>query len=320
MNKDNNRGIRDWNIFIRAAGCGSFSEAARELTLSPAAVCKAIDRLENYLGTVLFNRDTRGTSLTAAGRKTLLHAQDISLAFQALLEDVRNPDNDVKGSIRLSAPAIVCEFLANEWAYDFVQAHPLVTVFLDSREKSDLNRDSPEFDDLVLRSGRIECEDLVHRRLSSLQLVLCASPDYLRAYPSVRHPRDLENHTILGLHHHGLAGNLTLFQGDESYTLDSTPSSGVSSNNLFSMLNLAIKGKGISLATPGWLASGYTQRDDLEIVLPEWKLPELPVWLVWRHRAVYTPLFMSFRDYVEQQWNTRLRNLPVDNSRLQPSL
>ncbi|MCT6593238.1 transcriptional regulator, partial [Pantoea dispersa] len=74
--------------------------------------------------------------------------------------------------------------------------------------------------DLELRSGRIESEDLVHRKLSPLKLVLSASPRYLQQHPANSHPRDLENHHILGLHQHGRAGPLLLFRGEESYALE----------------------------------------------------------------------------------------------------
>nr|WP_282601306.1 LysR substrate-binding domain-containing protein [Pantoea ananatis] len=86
-----------------------------------------------------------------------------------------------------------------------------------------------------MRSGRIESEDLVHRKLSPLKLVLCASPRYLQRHPAISHPRDLENHQLLGLHHHGLAGSILLFRGEETYSLERDAETGISSNNLFAM-------------------------------------------------------------------------------------
>lgn len=319
MDNDNNRGMRDWLIFIRTAETGSLGEAARRLDITTAAVSKAVRRLEQYLGVTLFTRMPQGVVLTEVGQATLTRAREITASFQFLLEEIRNPDNEVKGAIRLTAPAIVCEFLANEWAYDYTQSHPLVRVFLDARERSDLNRDSPELDDLVIRSGQIESEDLVHRSLTPLKLVLCASPDYLRRHEPITHPRDLAEHQLFGLHHHGLAGPLMFSKGEHSYLVDNVSDKGVSSNNLFAMLNLVIKGHGISLATPGWLASGYTTQGQLEVILPEWKIPDLPAWLIWRQRSQQTRLFTDFRDYIEQRWNTRPQVIREDMAEvLQP--
>lgn len=305
MDRDNNRGMRDWLIFIRIAESGSLAETARQLGISTPAVSKAVNRIEQYLGVTLFTRTRTGMSLTEAGETTLRHARNITISFGLLLEEIRNPENEIKGTVRLTAPAIVCEFLANEWVYEYLQSYPSVKVFLDARERADLHRDSPELDDLVLRSGRIESEDLVHRKLNPLKLVLCASPDYLRRHPPITHPRDLKNHNLFGMHHHGLSGPLMLSRGEESFLLDNISDTGISSNNLFSLLNLVIQGKGISFATPGWLASGYLKQGQLQTVLSDWKIPDLPAWLIWRPRAHQTRLFSNFRDYIEMRWNSR---------------
>lgn len=305
MDRDNNRGMRDWLIFIRTAEAGSISEAARQLNISPAAVSKAVSRFELYLGTVLFTRTSQGMILTESGHTTLLRARDIASSFNALLEEIRNPRGEIQGTIRLSAPAIVCEFLANGWCYEYTKARPRVRLFLDARERSVLHKNSLELDDVLLRSGRIENEDLVHRKLSSVKLMLCASPDYLNNKPAISHPRDLENHSIFSMHQHGLAGPLMLSCGDESFLFKPSDESGVSSNNLLAMLNLVLQGKGLSFAMPCWLAADYIARGQLVRILPEWRIPDLPVWLIWRQRLRQTNLFTHFLDYIEKCWNER---------------
>jgi len=308
MNIDNNRGMRDWLIFIRTAEAGSVTGAARLLDLTPAAVSKAVSRLEHYLDAPLFTRTSRGMLLTETGQTTVLRAREITASFYSLLEEIRNPDSKIKGVVRLTAPAIVCEYLANKWTFDYALTHPEVKVFLDSREREDLRRDSPELDDLVLRSGRIESDDLVHRSLSPVRLVLCASPCYLKKHAPVTHPRDLCRHMLFALHQNGLSGPLMLSRGEESFLLEARSGSSLSSSNLLAMFNLVLQGKGISLATPGWLAAGYIARGELVPVLPEWKIPDLPVWLIWRQRSRQTKLFTHFRDYVGQCWEARPRS------------
>lgn len=54
-------------IFIRSAQHCSFSEAARQLNMSPSAVSRAVSRLEDDLGSRLLQRTTR--SLTMMVRK-----------------------------------------------------------------------------------------------------------------------------------------------------------------------------------------------------------------------------------------------------------
>lgn len=77
-------------------------------------------------------------------------------------------------------------------------SYPDTKIYLDSRERSDFFSKSLEFDELVFKSGIIESEDLVYRKISPLKLVLCASPKYIRKYGRISHPGDLENHIIVG--------------------------------------------------------------------------------------------------------------------------
>ena len=59
--------LGDLEIFSRVASMGSMSAAGRALGLSPAVISKRIKRLEERLGTRLFQRTTRQISLTEAG-------------------------------------------------------------------------------------------------------------------------------------------------------------------------------------------------------------------------------------------------------------
>ncbi|MFC3323623.1 LysR family transcriptional regulator [Mesorhizobium cantuariense] len=54
--------------FEAAARCASFSRAAEELNVTPAAVSRMIARLEERLGTALFARQAGGVGLTESGR------------------------------------------------------------------------------------------------------------------------------------------------------------------------------------------------------------------------------------------------------------
>ena len=81
--------------FLRAADAGSFSKAAEEAYITPTAVIKQINLLEESLGVKLFDRTHRGLTLTKAGRslyqdaKYIIHyCQDsVARAKNAMLED-----------------------------------------------------------------------------------------------------------------------------------------------------------------------------------------------------------------------------------------
>lgn len=73
-------------VFEAAARHGSFTLAAQELNVQQPAVSAAIKQLESSLGVLLFNRQHRQVTLTAAGLRLFA---DIERAFDQLLTSAR---------------------------------------------------------------------------------------------------------------------------------------------------------------------------------------------------------------------------------------
>ncbi|AYN96790.1 LysR family transcriptional regulator [Pseudomonas sp. LTJR-52] len=77
--------------FLQVVNSGSISEAATRLHVVPSAISRQISRLESELQTTLFERQSRGVILTAAGellagyaRRTLLDAELVGNEIKAL--------------------------------------------------------------------------------------------------------------------------------------------------------------------------------------------------------------------------------------------
>ncbi len=81
--------------FLRVADAGSFTKAAEEAYITPTAVIKQINLLEESLGVKLFDRSHRGLMLTKAGRSLYQDAKyiiqycrdSVARAKNAMLED-----------------------------------------------------------------------------------------------------------------------------------------------------------------------------------------------------------------------------------------
>ena len=65
------------SMFVATADHGSFSRAAEQLGKTPSALTKAVSHLEDDLGVLLFERSTRRTVLTEAGRVYLETARQV---------------------------------------------------------------------------------------------------------------------------------------------------------------------------------------------------------------------------------------------------
>lgn len=87
------------HYFVAVAENGHVGRAALGLRVAQPAVSRQIRLLEGELGTTLFVRTPRGMTLTGAGEVFLPHARSV-------LAGVRAAENAVKGTLRLSLPAL----------------------------------------------------------------------------------------------------------------------------------------------------------------------------------------------------------------------
>lgn len=69
--------IYQLEYFLEAARQQNFTRAAQKLNLAQAALSEQIRKLEAELGTALFNRGRRETTLTAAGQTLRVHAESL---------------------------------------------------------------------------------------------------------------------------------------------------------------------------------------------------------------------------------------------------
>lgn len=67
--------------FLAVADCGSFSQAALNVHVAQPTLSVGIRKLEQALGTLLFDRSTKPISMTEAGKRLLSHARRIELEF-----------------------------------------------------------------------------------------------------------------------------------------------------------------------------------------------------------------------------------------------
>lgn len=75
------------DLFLQVARLGSFSKAAKESFITPAAVLKQMNQLERECGVKIFVRTKRGVHLTQAGSSLLRDAEDIiKKSGQAILQ------------------------------------------------------------------------------------------------------------------------------------------------------------------------------------------------------------------------------------------
>ena len=175
--------------FEAAGRTGSFRAAAAELNLTPSAVSHAVRKLEQVLGTSLFERDTRNVRLSYEGEALMRH---VSRAFDELRRGMEVVSTRGPKLLRLhSAPSFAAQWLTPRLS-GFLRDHPGVEVRLAAgTDYARFNAD--EFDaDIVYGSPRVEGLTVVP--LGEETITPICAPDLAARIAT---PSDLCDHVLI---------------------------------------------------------------------------------------------------------------------------
>jgi DNA-binding transcriptional LysR family regulator len=173
--------LLDWDqvrVFLAVARAGQLAGAASRLGLDVSTVSRRLDRLEEQLGVVLFERSRDGTAPSAAAEAMLPAAEDMERGLVQFAAAVDAVETVAEGVVRLTAPPGVADAFVAPLLAPFRERYPRVAVELDaSVAYADLTRREA---DLALRTTRPRSGDLIAARLTTTRSVPLTSPEYAR--------------------------------------------------------------------------------------------------------------------------------------------
>jgi len=179
-------------LFCLAAESESFTVAATVASVTPAAVSRAVARLEKRLGVRLFVRTTRQIRLTDEGRLYFEHCRQALNQLADAEREATGQQTSPAGVLRISMPTPYGHYRVLPLLADFHERYPGVTV---EAHLSNRNIDfADEGFDLAIRGRAPQDSSLIARKLEDAELVVVASPAYLRKRGKLETPDDLVHH------------------------------------------------------------------------------------------------------------------------------
>lgn len=267
--------LDDIRIFVKVLQLGGFSSAARQLKLPTSTVSRTISRLEDRTGTKLLVRTTRSLKATAAG---LAFYESCTGPIQALEDaslSLSGQDSMLTGLVRLTAPEDIGEHVVSPLVGTLVRNYPGLTFEL--LYNDDLVDLVGQGFDIAIRIGRLKTSSLVARRVGDVTLIIVASSGYLDPSPPIRLPKDLQAHDTLSLAMLPYRRSWALTSGKRTVNVEVQPK--VTSNQMTSLVNLAVQGAGLAYV-PRYLCRRLIEERKLVHVLPSWSGVGLPVSIV----------------------------------------
>jgi DNA-binding transcriptional LysR family regulator len=263
-------------IFAKVVELRSFAAAAAELALSKATVSKAVSRLEERLGTRLFNRTSRRLALTDAGKNLSERAARLLADGEAAENEALAQSSVPRGLVRLAVPMTFGVKKIAPLLPGFLAKYPEVSIDL---HLSDAMVDLiGEGFDMGVRIASLPDSSLLARRLCPMPRHTVASPAYLKAHGRPTHPMHLAQHRCFGYAYLSTPGiwRYVNARGEEATV---RPSGQLRVNNGEALLPAVIAGLGIA-DLPEFIVGDAIAAKQVEVILEGWTQPEGAVHLV----------------------------------------
>lgn len=282
-------------VFTRVAEMESFTAAARSLGLPKASASTAVQRLEARVGARLLLRTTRRVRLTQDGAAFYERCKDLLADAEEVESMFQHSDAALAGRVRVDLSVRMARFHVIPGLPRFLAEHPGLDVELGASDRAvDLVREGY---DCVVRVGDVGDSGLIAQRLGEMELINCASPEYLRRHGRPRALRDLARH--LTVHYVGTLGQKP---GGWEYQEDGVwkelPMRGrVTVNNTEAYVAAAVAGLGmIQVPRHGLVEELRTGR--LVEVLPRLRARPMPVTVLYPHRRQLSRRVRVFTDWL----------------------
>lgn len=275
--------------FEAAARHLSFKIAAEELNVTQSAVSHQVKSLEEFLGIALFNRESRGVTLTHRGEVYLESVSRVLNQLSTATHTARNREPAGPLYVR-SSPAFAPRWLVPR-LNDFNRWHPDIELHIStSLEPANFTDDGIDLD---IRFGNIESEEMHAEPFLESARFPVASPKLLEGRPPLSRPDDLRD--LVLLHNEVEDGWPRWLKCAGAVDVDPDPGPRFENCNL--SLGAASDGQGVALAY-GALITGDLAKGTL-VRLFDINLPSTVVYsLVCPDAHLTQPRVAAFREWL----------------------
>lgn len=282
-------------LFCRTAEAESFTAAANQAGVTPAAVSRSISRLEARLGVQLFARTTRRIRLTESGRTYYAQCRQALAQLTEAERELSGTQRAPSGTVRISLPTSYGHHRVLPVIPEFMAMYPDIELDLHISNRN-VDFFAEEFD-LAVRVRVPPDSGLIAHTLERAAPIVVASPDYLKRHGTPRHPDDLAQHSCIQfiLPRTGQVIPWTFLENGNERAI--TPQGRVRcSDDILGVVTLVKHGAGLC-QTYRFIVEQELASGELVDVLPEFTGPGRPMSLIYpanRHMPSRVRVLIEF--------------------------
>ena len=176
--------IHQLKLFTSLSRNLHFGKTGFEMHLSPSAVSRNIQRLEDSLGHTLFNRDNRSVSLTEQGEIFHRYAMDVLNRFDALQIELGQTSEALSGTLTLFASVTASQSILPTVLSRFRKDYPGIHIQLETGYAVNALRRLFEGCDVVVAALPDDDDEQLHKRIITSIPIVTVAPE---SAPDIEH-------------------------------------------------------------------------------------------------------------------------------------
>jgi DNA-binding transcriptional LysR family regulator len=297
--------LRQFRYFVAVAESGSVASASRMLAIAQSAVTKSLQELEAEIGQALFERSSRGMTLTPQGHRFLGSARKVLGAVAEAGRLHRADDSAaLRGPLAVGVTSLVAGYYLSELLSRFRRHCPEVSV--------QVVEETPPFLEHLLINGELDVAIMVSNALGEPQALvaetLTRSPN--RVWLASDHPLTQQEQVTLA---DCAAHDLVVLEADRVDDLvraawarhQLSPRTLLRTSSLEAVRSLVGAGMGIAVL-PDFLYRPWTlDAEHVDVRALRDALPTVDVGLVWRRGLALKPAALEFIEVAREQSRAR---------------
>lgn len=291
--------LNDLYFFAAVVEHGGFSAAGRALGVPKSRLSKRVAQLEERLGVRLLQRTTRRFVVTEVGERFYAHCRAVLEEAQAAQDAVDELRAEPRGVVRLSCPVSLTQTVLAHVLPDFLALYPKMQVRVVS---SDRRVDViGEGCDLAIRvRTKLDTDaNLVIRSFGQSRTLLVASPGLLDTLGRPGKPDELAKLPGLSMREHE-GSQVWELVGAAGQQVNVEMQARLITGDFAVLLEAARRGMGVTLL-PDFVCAPAITRGDLEVVLPDWSVPEGIMHFVYPSRRGMLPGVRALVDFLAER-------------------
>ena len=286
----------DLTIFIRVAQTLSFSEAARQMGMSPSGVSRAVQRLEGRLGVRLLQRTTRSLSLTPDGQAYFDRGTQILDDLEDVELQLSQTRSHPKGILRIDLSTALGRIYIAPALADFVARYPELSVKVSLSDRLiDLHEEGV---DASVRIGSSPDSRLIVYPIAKAPFSVCAAPSYLDRHGYPKTPEDLAQHNCINFIYPQSGRSFEWVFQREGKRVELPVSGNLAFDSTEAVLESAVAGAGI-IQVHTFIAAKAFQQGLLCSLLDEYQVEGSPISIIYPQKRYLSAKVQAFIDWMK---------------------